>query len=93
VISVADGGLLPARPLERLTLLDVRRAVLGGDPEGRSGRGGIPEIIKEIEEQAGERLAAVTFRSLCEPERSTPTEGAPADVGTEGGRPRAAPGG
>ncbi len=66
VVSLTDGGLVPSRPLERLTLLDVRRAIVGGSSDLPHTRGAVAGVIREIEERAEERLAAVNFRELCE---------------------------
>lgn len=86
VLTVGDGGFVPARPLEQVTLLDVRRAVLGDDLPASGHSGPLTKIVKETEEQAGERLAAVSFRALCDRERS----GGPsaASVGSEGTLPQ-----
>jgi membrane protein len=66
VLVLADGGLVPARPLEQLSLLDVRRAVSGPAPALSDGRSVVGAIVKGAEDLAGERLAAVTLRSLCD---------------------------
>ncbi|WP_242341496.1 MULTISPECIES: YhjD/YihY/BrkB family envelope integrity protein [unclassified Anaeromyxobacter] len=66
VVSLTDGGLVPSRPLERLTLLDVRRAIVGRSSDLPHSRGPVAGIVREIEERAEERLAAVDFRALCE---------------------------
>jgi membrane protein len=68
VMSLGDGGLVPARSLERISLDDVRRAVLGGDLP--SGRGTVASIVRAVEEQASGQLAEVTFRELCDRERA-----------------------
>ncbi|MGE5414693.1 MAG: YhjD/YihY/BrkB family envelope integrity protein [Syntrophomonadaceae bacterium] len=66
VVGLADGGLVPSRPLDRITLLDVRRAIVGSSTAVPPARGHIGQIIKEIETQAEARLAAVTVRELLE---------------------------
>jgi membrane protein len=91
VVSVGDGGLVPSRPLEKLSLLDVRRAVLGGDPEAGTTRGGVAEIVKETEDRAAERLGATTFRALCDGERDSLTAETPGDEGPNPAPARAAP--
>jgi membrane protein len=68
VVALADGGLVPARPPERLTLLDVHRAVVGAAADLPQARGPVAGIIREIEERAAERLSAVHFDELCAPE-------------------------
>jgi membrane protein len=68
VVALADGGLVPARPPERLTLLDVHRAVVGAAADLPQARGPVAGIIREIEARAEERLSAVHFDELCAPE-------------------------
>jgi membrane protein len=68
VVALADGGLVPARPPERLTLLDVHRAIVGAAADLPQARGPVAGIIREIEERAEERLSAVHFDELCAPE-------------------------
>ncbi len=86
VVSLADGGLVPSRPPERLTLLDVRRALVGGASDLPHGRSRVAGIIREIEELAEERLAAVHFGELCEQASATNTKAAsPPAPGGEAG--------
>jgi membrane protein len=63
VTPTAEGGLVPSRSLDRITLFDVRTALTGPGPEApddaRVGR-----ILKEVEGEAGRRLSAVTFQEL-----------------------------
>jgi membrane protein len=66
IVSLADGGLVPSRSPERLTLLDVRRALVGGASDLPHAGGPVAGILREVEERAEERLAAVHFRQLCE---------------------------
>jgi membrane protein len=70
VAALVDGGLVPARPLEQITLRDVRLAVFGSEerPDGRAGPAA--GIISEVEGQAAERLAATSLRDLCDRARS-----------------------
>jgi membrane protein len=88
VVNVADGGLVPARPLEKISLEDVRRAVLGGDLPG--GRGVVVSVLRSVEEQAAERLSEVTLRQLCDRERGSGASGAQAapQVPAQAGAPR-----
>jgi membrane protein len=87
VVAVADGGLVPARPLERITLHDVRRAVIGDDEAGSRGGGVVGELVSGAEDEAAARLASVSFRELCDREGAgrapAPPSGAagPADEG------------
>ncbi len=69
VVAVADGGLVPARPLERITLEDVRRAIEGAEGAERRGGGMVGELVSGAEDEAAARLAAVSFRDLCDRER------------------------
>jgi membrane protein len=83
VVAVADGGLVPARPLERITLADVRRAA-GGEEERAARAGGlVGEIVCGAEDGAEARLAAVTFRELCDRERAG-RPSAPSPASSEG---------
>ncbi len=94
VVAVADGGLVPARPLERMTLEDVRRAVEGAEGAERRGGGLVGDIVLGAEDEAAARLAAVTFRELCDRERGGRAP-APPPASTEGSPqpPRRASGG
>lgn len=66
LLGLADGGLVPARPLEKITLLDVRRAVAGREPTAGAGAGMLAEILKDIDGKAAEELDRVSFRQLCD---------------------------
>lgn len=88
VVALADGGLVPSRPPERLTLLDVRRALVGGASDLPNARGPVAGIIRDVEEQAEERLAAIHFGQLCaqaSPAGSGPAPDAP-QAGESGGQ-------
>jgi membrane protein len=69
LVAAADGGLLPARPLERITLLDVRRAVSGAPGAVGPGAPLVERIVREVESEAADRLAASTLRSLLDDAR------------------------
>lgn len=74
VVTVSEGGILPARPLEQISLLDVRKAVAGGGPlfpASGAGSGPVPEILRDVEDASARRLAEVTYRSLCDRVRET----------------------
>jgi membrane protein len=80
VVAVGDGGLVPSRPLEKITLEHVRRAVEGGlGPEGGSP---IARTVAGVEDEAMRRLAQVSFRDLCDTER--PAEKAVSVAGSAG---------
>jgi membrane protein len=71
VFEASGGGLVPARPLEQITLADVRRAVSGDVPQEGGSR---PEVIVEAlagaEGATAEALARWTYADLCaRPER------------------------
>jgi membrane protein len=66
VKALARGGLVPARELEAITLLDVRRALSGAPlPEVRRD-GLLATAFRRADERAEERLAQVTLRELCD---------------------------
>lgn len=66
VVAVSDGGLVPARPLERITLGDVRRAVVGDEGAAPDGSRAVARIVSDVELEASRKLAETTFRALCE---------------------------
>ncbi len=89
VVVLGDGGLVPGRPLEKITLLDVRRAIAGREPPLGAGAGLVPALVKGVEDGAAERLAEITFRELCEQERGAPGKQASAlsAAGSAGAEP------
>ncbi len=66
VVAIAEGGLVPARPLEKLSLLDVRRAVEGAEPPPLRTSDAVAGIVAGVEEESSRRLARTTFRELCD---------------------------
>ena len=66
LLGLADGGLVPARPLEKITLLDVRRAVAGRDASPGSSPGSWPKYSMKSRAKAAEALEGIDFRQLCE---------------------------
>lgn len=66
VVAIAEGGLVPARPLEKLSLLDVRRAVEGAEPPPPRTSDAVAGIVAGVEEESSRRLARTTFRELCD---------------------------
>jgi len=66
IVVLADGGLVPAKPLERITLLDVRQAVGGPAPVLEGGGSPIGDIVRGVDELAAGHLAAVSYRTLCD---------------------------
>jgi membrane protein len=74
VVTLSEGGILPARPLEQISLLDVRKAAAGGGPlfpASGAGGGPVPEIFRDVEAKAANLLEEVTFRGLCDRVRET----------------------
>jgi membrane protein len=69
VVALGDGGLVPSRPLEKITLLDVRRALSGKEPPLPPGAAMVAAIVRGVEDEAAERLSDVSFRTLCDRER------------------------
>ena len=67
VLEVAGGGLVPARPLERITLGDVRRAVSGSPPfmAGNSAEALVSSVLAAAEGAAAEALDARNYADLC----------------------------
>jgi membrane protein len=67
VLDVAGGGLVPARPLDRITLGDVRRAVSGAPPDraGSSAEALVSGILAAAEGTAAEALDARNYADLC----------------------------
>ncbi len=90
VVALADGGLVPSRPLEKLTLLDVRRAVAGAGPEAFGSSGVVAGVVREVESEAASRLSEATLRWLCDRDRGDAQEvrsGAPEEGGPAAARP------
>jgi membrane protein len=85
LVNVAEGGLVPARPLERITLDDVRRAVAGAQQEPARPSGVVAGIVAGVDAAASGRLAEVTFRELCDADRSGETRLPP--TGEQEGEP------
>ncbi len=85
VFEVVGGGLVPARPLEELTLADVRRAVSGEppSPSGSSAEALVSGILAVAEGAAAEALSTRTYADLCA--RVAPRPEAPS--GEEANRP------
>jgi membrane protein len=67
VVEVAGGGLVPARPLARLTLGDVRRAVSGSPPSTarNSAEALVSGVLAAAEGAASEALDARDYADLC----------------------------
>lgn len=72
VVALAEGGLVPSRPLERITLLDIRRAVEGAEPPTPRSPEIVAGIVVGVEDDASRKLATTSFRDLCDAEGSLP---------------------
>ena len=73
VRSLPDGGWVPGRPLEKISLLDVRAALLGAPPHHPLAlKGSVDDVLDHVGEEAARRLAETSFRSLCDVERAAP---------------------
>ncbi|HEU4385824.1 MAG TPA: YihY/virulence factor BrkB family protein [Anaeromyxobacteraceae bacterium] len=66
VVEVAGGSLAPARPLDRISLADVRRLVAGERGAARGAEAALlAEVLSQAEGLSGARLAEATFADLC----------------------------
>jgi membrane protein len=63
--TLGNGGLVPGRAPEGITLLDARNAIRS-EPPAHAG-GALGEAFQEAERRAEERLRAVSIASLCAP--------------------------
>jgi membrane protein len=83
VKALAGGGLVPGRAPEVISLLDVRRALLGVDPAAAPRELGAPDELtahfRQADERAEERLRGITIGALCE---KLPGAPAPGEVGS-----------
>jgi len=88
--GLASGGLVPARPVERITLLDVRQAVRGPAPSRPEAEPvSVDRALAEVEAETGTRLAGTSFRALCDEERAR-LRRENGGSGVPGGEPRTA---
>jgi len=67
VHEAASGGLVPARPLDQLSLADVRRVLSGGVPGGgpEPAEALVAAVLEDAEGAAARSLAAVSYEELC----------------------------
>ncbi|GEJ55581.1 YhjD/YihY/BrkB family envelope integrity protein [Anaeromyxobacter diazotrophicus] len=80
VLEVASGGLVPARPLEHISLADVRSAV-AGEPPAASGNPAetlLSLVLAGAEGAAAEALGTKSFAELCQ---ALESRGSPAGSG------------
>lgn len=67
VQSLEGGGLVPGRPLDRITLLDVRRAVIGRAPERAGAALDVVErALAGVEAEGARALQDTSLQQLCE---------------------------
>jgi membrane protein len=75
LVTEGEGGrLTPARPLDRISLADVRRIIAGPLPP-RNGAGMqaiVAGVLGEGESAAEERLSKTSIHDLCQAVRTTP---------------------
>ncbi len=92
-MGVGDGGLVPSRPLEKITLEHVRKAVEGAFTSAAAGSSLVARAVAGVEEEGLRRLAEVTYRELCDSERplekAVPREPAAAEQATSRRAPTA----
>ncbi len=79
VLETARGGYVPGRPLDRITLADVRRATAGPVPQPDPEWARLGRAISDAERAASAGLATVTIADLCE-------ESSPGPAGQPGGQ-------
>ena len=67
VLEVAGGGLVPGRPLDQLSLADVRRPLAGPPPRvgGAPGEALLARALVGAESAADQSLGQVSFDELC----------------------------
>ncbi|BDG08952.1 YhjD/YihY/BrkB family envelope integrity protein [Anaeromyxobacter paludicola] len=78
LVEAAGGGFVPGRPLDRITLAEVRRAISGPAPQADPGSVRLGQALLESERASAAALGAVTIAELCD-EAAPPLEPAPAD--------------
>jgi membrane protein len=88
VVPTAEGGLVPSRSLDKISLLDVRAAVSGPGPQPPEDAR-VGKILKDVEDEAARQLARVSFRDLVL--RGAATEEAPRSPGDPPGAGDSAP--
>jgi membrane protein len=67
VLEVAGGGLVPGKPLDRISLADVRAAI-AGDPPASAGNPAdvlVSAVLSGAEGAAAEALASRSYSDLC----------------------------
>jgi membrane protein len=73
VKALERGGLVPGRPEDRITMLDIRRAVIGAPPARAGATLDVVErTLSGIEQEAHGVLQATTLRQLCDQAEALP---------------------
>jgi membrane protein len=92
VATLSGGGLVPARPPARITLVDVRQALLGkDDPLRGAPRSALAGALREAEGAARAELARTTFADLCARAIPGPARAGEATPNTSSGAAGSAP--
>ena len=67
VVDAAGGGLLPARPLDQITLADVRRVLSGGSPQAGAepAEALVASVLAGADDVASRTLSGVSLAELC----------------------------
>lgn|SRR5574341_370878 len=77
LVIPTEGGLVPSRSIERISLLDVRAAVTG-PPAEASEDARVGRILKDVEGEAARRLSSITFQELvARSDDASPAPGRP----------------
>ncbi|HZZ85757.1 MAG TPA: YhjD/YihY/BrkB family envelope integrity protein [Anaeromyxobacteraceae bacterium] len=79
VLEAAGGGYVPGRPLEGITLADVRRATSGPPPEVAPGSARLGRAMAEAERAAAAALGSVTLADVCDDWVTPPREQQPGE--------------
>ena len=67
LMPLEGGGLVPGRPEDRITLLDVRRAVLGRAPaRAVAPPDAVERALASVEEEGARLLQRTTLQQLCD---------------------------
>jgi membrane protein len=85
VVTLGDGGLVPGRPLEKITLLDVRQALSGKDASPGPASSVVAGVLRDVEDEAALRLSEITLRALCDRDRASSERPGPSSTAEQGG--------
>jgi membrane protein len=67
ILETASGGLVPSRPLDQLTLANVREVLSGGAPAlgGGDAEALVASLLSSAEGDAARALSAISYAELC----------------------------